>query len=177
MFLKQGAWNQIQQWNGIVSVAGFCVTSFLCSKRLHVGALTKNQRMCDLFHITFSLCPSWLCAPLKQDQANQWSNQKFGSEMIPVNPHTVSAVCANASSRFETGITYLACIHVQYKGSRCSIRLMFLGFCLFQDLITWLQSYADNNLCHTEADLSVAPRVTGNKDEFQRNTFWSLKPL
>lgn len=94
MFLKQGAWNQIQQWNGIVSVPGFCATSFLCSKRLHVGALTKNQRICDLFHITFSLCPSWLCAPLKQDQANQGSNQKIWKWNNTSRPtHSLSSVC------------------------------------------------------------------------------------
>lgn len=44
----------------------------------------------------------------------------------------VSAVYANASFGFETDITYLACIHVQYKGSHCSIRLMFLGFVCYR---------------------------------------------
>lgn len=84
---------------------------------------------------------------------------------------TVSAALSHAGFGFETDITYLAGIHVKYKGTRC-IRLMFLGlFVLGLDhIITkhkWVCATA-KKLCQFGADLFVA---RDSKIGFEKHAF------
>lgn len=83
-----------------------------------------------VFHILFVFHPFQLSVYLLNGKIKHIKQiiKYLEANYISTHKHTVSAVFANASFGFETDITYLAWFHVQYKGSHCSIRLMFLGF-------------------------------------------------